>query len=112
MTKVYIGLIPKDQLLYELYQRAKPSNYFRHCKELLPKLEFSDVRRDLYWLIVNKSRIDFTVYYGKMLYIDITDNYVDTTDYNARNGCKLAEFVINLMKLITMRYTLLTYHKM
>ena len=77
--RIYIANLPKDKLLFELWQNAKDSYYFVFCKDKLPKLTLSQVKLDLEEMKKNLS-IHLTTYYGRMLYIDISGDFMDTSD--------------------------------
>ena len=75
---IYIGYLPKDRLLYELWLHARRSPNFYYCKELSPILTLEIAKKDINFMLADSRDIDLTTYYGRMLYIDITGDYVDT----------------------------------
>ncbi len=111
MDLVYIKYLPKDKLLYELWLSAKPSRYFYLCKELLPTTDLSIIKNDINHMIVNGRRIDLTVYYGRRLYIDITDDTVDCSNYDMHNGYGVAEKIIERLKEDELRRSIVNYIK-
>ena len=107
---IYIKYIPKDKLLYHLWKVAKKSQYLYFYKKKPPILTMHDTKLDLNYMILNKRELSLTTYYGKLLYIDITNDYLDTSIYNMYNGDKLAELVICALKLDEMQKTILRYY--
>jgi len=111
MSRVYIKYLPKDVLLYRLWQNAKISHYFRFCKELVPVLTIDIAKNDIQQMIINNRAINLTTYYGRILYINITDDYVDVFKYNLCNGNGLAEKIISQLKKEEMQSTICTFYK-
>jgi hypothetical protein len=106
-----IKYLPKDILLYELWKRARLSQYFYHCKEKAPRLNIERCRNDINHMFINNKNIEVTIYYGRLIYINLTDNEVDTFNYNVYNGSEAAEEVINEIKKNQMNKVQLNYYK-
>ena len=85
MAIIYINHLPKDVLLYELWKHARISPYFMHCKDKVPILTIDRARKDINEMLKTNRRINLTTYYGKLLFVDITDSMFDATDYEIYN---------------------------
>jgi hypothetical protein len=109
--QIYIKYLPKEQLLFELWKYARISPNFYYCKDLSPVLTIEDARKDINCMLANNRDIDLTTYYGRMLFIDITGDYVDTFNYDLYNGLNKAKKIIDLLKEKELRHTLYTYYK-
>ncbi len=108
---VYIKHISKDLLLYELWKAARNSPNLYHCAELRPILTPEITKNDINQMIVNNRNIDLTTYYGRMLYIDITNDYVDVLNYDIYNGFGAAKKVIDRLKEQELKKTVCVYFK-
>lgn len=95
---LFIRNIPKEVLLYELWLHARSSSYFRYCPDLKPVLTVELAKKALNELISNNSLLSVCTFYGKPLYVDITDDIFDPTDYNDNNGDSLGELVVTKLK--------------
>lgn len=107
--KVYIGMLPKDELLYSLWLNAKISPSMKN----LPKLQLTidQVQSDIRCMIVNNRNIDLMVYYSRMIYLDISKDYVNNIEYDARNGIGLLAKVTNKLKKKELKKCLLNFYK-
>ena len=106
---VYIKHIAKDVLLYELWRAARNSPNFYYCKDLQPTLTPEVTKSDINHMINNERKIDVTTYYGRMLYIDITDDYADVLTYESYNGQGSAEKIINKLKIQELQKSICRY---
>ena len=111
MNSIFIGLLPKDELLLALWKEARVAQYFYNCPEKLEELTLDVVRCDINNMIMNGRDIDLTTYHGKLLYINITSDTIDIADYNMYNGIGKAEKIINNLKKIELEKTALNYYK-
>ncbi len=99
MSLTYIKYLPKNQLLFLLWESATLSDYFMHCEELAHKITQKTCTRDIINMMKNTSAcINLTIYHCKNLFVDITNDYLDTYHYNLLNGENLAEKIITQMK--------------
>jgi hypothetical protein len=106
---IYIRNIPRDILLYELWKYAKPSPYFKHCTYAIPLLTVELARDALNDMIANNNLLSVCTFYGKTIYADITDDYLDQTDYDIYNGKGLAKTIINNIKKKLLNRCLIKY---
>jgi hypothetical protein len=108
---VFIKHLDKYKLLYELWSYAKFSMHFYYCIHLAPKLNLDQVKIDINDLYERKEKLIFTVYYGRLLHVDITGDYLDTYEYNKYNGKGNAECIINSLKKDELFLTACKYYK-
>ncbi len=108
MSKLNITGIPKDILLYNLWKHASDSRYMKYFNKKY-NLNIDKIRRDIRHMIKNKRNIYLTTYYGKSLYLDITNDYLDTEMYNKYNETP-AEEIILLIKFNELKKFVLTYY--
>jgi len=109
--QIYIKYLPKDLLLYELWKAARMSPNFYYCKELSPVLTPEDAKKDINHMIANNREIYLTTYYGRMLFIDITGDYVETFNYDLYNGRNSAKKIIDSLKEEELKKTMCNYYK-
>ncbi len=109
--QIYIKYLPKDKLLYELWNGARYSPNFYYCPELKPTLTLQTVTDDINHMINNDRDIDLTTYHGRMLFIDITNDYIDTFNYDLYNGRGSAKKIIDILKEEELKRTICTYFK-
>lgn len=107
---IYIKYLPKDILLYTLWENARCATYFNNCNELIPKLTLCKTQRDIKFMITVGRNIHLTIYYGKLLFIDITKDYIDVSKYNFYNGKGLAKKIIDLLKVREMQKIICKYY--
>jgi hypothetical protein len=112
MAIIYINHLPKDVLLYELWTHARISPYFMHCKDKVPTLTVDQARKDINEMLKTNRRINLTTYYGKLLFVDITDTMFDTTDYEIYNRLteKNIVCIINKLKSDALRKLILKFY--
>lgn len=103
--------MPRDILLHRLWSNAKPSQYFYYCPEMKHNLTLDQVRDDINNMLSNGSEISMTSYQGKLLYVKISEDYMDPLQYNSYNGNGLAEKIISEIKKEEMNKVLLSYYK-
>jgi hypothetical protein len=106
---IYIKLIPKDKLLLALWESAKNTQYMYFCPELVPCLTLAKARRDINYMIQEKRDLELTTYYGKLIFVDITGDYLDPYIYNLYNGKNTAERVVKELKKQELERTILRY---
>ena len=109
--QIYIKHLAKDILLYELWNAARHSPNFYYCKDVCPNLTPELTKIDINYMINNNRKIDITTYYGRMLYIDITDDYTDVYMYEIYNGEDSAKKIIKLLKEQELRKSICTFYK-
>jgi hypothetical protein len=107
---LFIKYLPKDKLLYNLWMNAKQAQYMYFCPELSPKLTMMTVRQDINYMIHNKRELDLTTYYGRLLFIDISGDYVDVFTYNLYNGNCKVESIINELKIEELGRSIVKYY--
>lgn len=108
----YIGYIPKDKLMFELWKFARKSPYHYYLPNIAdPKVTLDEIRNDINFMIENNREIDITTYHGKLLFINITTDTVDTKQYNMYNGTRAAENIIRKLKLEELEKSILNYYK-
>lgn len=95
---IYIRNIPKDLLLFELWQNARLSPILMFCKETEPVLTIELARYALNNMIANNDSLSVCTFYGKPLYIDITGDFMDPDIYDTYNGKNLTSKVVDKLK--------------
>lgn len=108
---IYIKHLPKDKLLYELWLAARKSPNFYYCPNAAPILDLETARTDINHMIVNERRLDLSTYYGRMLYVDLTDDTFDSDTYDLYNGRGKASKIVRELKKIELKKTVLCYYK-
>jgi len=104
---VYIKYIPKDQLLYELWNAARWTKCFAVDPTIAkPRLTLKKVRRDINYMIVANRNIDLTTYYGKKICMNLTNNTCNVAYYNLHNGYGAATKVIDKLKIDQLQKTI------
>jgi hypothetical protein len=109
--QVYIKHLAKDLLLYELWKAARNSPNLYHCSEMRPTLTYEVTKSDINYMIDNNRKIDVTTYYGRMLYIDISGDYVDVLNYDIYNGRGAAQKIIDKLKERELQKSVCVYFK-
>ena len=89
-----IKYIPKDKLLYQLWKYAKKANHFYHCNDKAPILTEQQARDDINYMIQDNRPLELTTYYGRLIFVNISSDYLDTFTYNMYNGDDMAERII------------------
>lgn len=108
---VYIKHLSKDILLYKLWEAARNSPNLHYCAEYYPVLTLELTKNDINFMINDGRNLDLTTYYGKMLYIDITNDYVDVFMYEVYNGNGSAKKIIKQLKEQELRKAICTFYK-
>lgn len=105
---INIKYLPKGELLYELWKHAKPIPYFKKYPVKIT-LTRKRAKND-----AAKMPLDtyLTYYYGRVLFVDVTQDDLDYTTYNKLNGHNLAQKIINAMKIKYLQKTCLRYYIM
>lgn len=108
LNTINITHIHKEDIIYELWKNAKISEFAMYnpvieepCKEM--------IQLDIHNMLLS-GRIYFTLYYGKLLFIDITDNICDVTYYNSYNGRQLGQKILADLKIREMETSILKYY--
>lgn len=101
----YIKHLPRDKLLYLLWKKARPSGELKFCRSQIPTLTKKIARRDAC------TSLDLTVYYGRLLFVDLSSDFVNTELYNLYNGRNLADKIIDKLAYKEMLKTILVYYK-
>lgn len=98
---ILIKYLPKDQLLLQLWRNAQKFERFQY---LHLKLKLRHCREDL------AHTYKFMVYYGRTLFIDLSNDYFDPFLYNFYNGVNMAEKVIRKLKRAEINKAILKYY--
>lgn len=106
---LYIKGIPKDLLLYELWNHAKTSPYMKYCPDAKPTLTPELANDALRNMISNNDKLLVCTFYGRLVYVDITDDVLDGSNYDMHNGKKLASLVVAKLKKKLLDTCLLKY---
>ena len=109
-VNIYIKYLPKDILLYHLWLNAKPKKYLLLCDKNIPILTIKKANRDIKLMQMDNRRIDVTTYYGRCVYSDITDDYLDISFYDFHNGKGKGESIINELKLKELSNSVVKYY--
>ena len=109
--QIYIKHLAKDILLFKLWEAARNSPNFYYCKDTCPVLTPKLTKKDINYMISNDRKIDITTYYGRMLYIDISNDYTDVFMYEIYNGQGSAENVIRQLKKQELEKAICTFYK-
>lgn len=104
---VDISHVPKDILLFELWSAARSSPYTANVKP--ENITLDKIRYDLHYIRLNNCT-ELTHYHGRILFVDITHDKFDTTQYNIYNGRFLAEKIIAKVKLGDLRRMITRYY--
>jgi hypothetical protein len=107
---IHIKYLPKDKLLWELWTHAKLAQYMQLCPELAPELTQSDARSDINFMIQDNRSIELTTYYGRLLFVDITDDTFDAFTYDMYNGQGTAKNITDKLKLDELRRSICKYY--
>ena len=107
---VYIGHLPKDLLLYNLWKSARCSPYFYHCKDKLPTLSLYEVREAIDFMLQDNRPIEITTFYGRFLYLDISNDLLDISIYDNFNGMGTAKNIIDKLKISELQRSILRYY--
>jgi hypothetical protein len=107
---IHIKYLPKDKLLWKLWTHAKLAQYMQLCPELAPKLTQSDARRDINFMIQDNRCIELTTYYGRLLFVDITDDTFDAFTYDIYNGRGTAKNITDKLKFSELQRTICKYY--
>ena len=105
---IYIKYLPKDEIIYNLWIYAKYAKYADDCIEQMPTLYLNNVRQDLQMMEKNKRELELTLYYGKMLFVNIEGDYFSPSTYDLYNGYNLAKYIICQVKINEFRKCLLS----
>lgn len=95
-SKIFIGMLSKYELLYNLWVNAIPSRLIGRKANLVPDLNMEDVIDTIDSMIKSKSRLALSIYFGKDLHIDITGKYFEPKKYEEYNGISANKIVRDL----------------
>jgi len=109
-SNIYIRHLPKDRLLWELWNNAKLAQYMILCPDMAPTLTPILARRDINFMIADKRNIDLTTYYGRLLFIDITGDHLDAFTYDMYNGRGKAKGITDKLKLEQLQRTICKFY--
>ncbi len=107
---IYIKYLEKPLLLYNLWKNAKISHYFYECPDIKFDINIEIVKKDINFMLEASNKINVSVYHGKNLYVDITDDYLKCDMYNILNGKFKAENIILELKTDEMKKSILRYY--
>lgn len=107
---IFIKYLPRDKILYRLWKHAKKANQFYYCNDTAPILTEQQAREDINYMLQDKRKLELTTYYGRVLFLDISGDYLDTFTYNIYNGDNAAEDIIRLIKIEELSKVILNYH--
>jgi hypothetical protein len=64
----------------------------------MPVLTLAECRKCINEMIESSDRISVCTFYGKLLYVDIDSDWLDSFNYDTHNGDNTAYTVINALK--------------
>ena len=103
-----VKYLPKDKLLYKLWQNARRSPFMYYGNFSLDPL--LNIKSDINNLIQDKGYVDLTTYYGRLLFIKIKDNILENQTYDCYNG-EISKKIVADYKLQEMKKCILKYYK-
>ena len=89
---------------------ARPAPCFKIHKIPTPMLTEKKAARDINYMIANHDLLDINEYYGRMLYVDITGDYLDNLLYDIYNGHGVSKKIIDSLKMDELRRTVTKYY--
>lgn len=98
MSKVDIRYLDKATLIFHLWQNAKKSPYLRHYHRHI-SVDIATIKNDLMLMQADGAPCSFTIYYGKVLLVDVTNDSMDVRDYDFYNGKNKAVDTIAHIKM-------------
>ncbi len=106
--RIYIKNLPLDELIYTLWLHAKTSSYLLECNEEdVPILTYKKIQKDLPHFY-KSIPFDLNIYYGRMMYVRIENEYMDISHYNIVNRIdinkKIRELKKKEMKKLVLKY--------
>lgn len=106
----YIKHLDISRLLFNLWSAAR---YTIWCIDdpRKPVLTMEICQRDIATMIASGRPLDLDIYYGKPLYVDLSDEVLDTTRYNRYNGKNSAEKIVAQMQKTEMHLSVLSTWK-
>jgi hypothetical protein len=108
---IYIKYLPKDRLLYMLWENAKIAQYFfEYPTTTPPVLTICKARRDINYMIMNNRALDLTTYYGRLVFSDLSGDYYDYFTYELYNGSGSARYIVQQLKMDEMKKAILRYY--
>lgn len=107
---IYIKHLPMGKLLWALWSNAKLDRYMQLCPELAPELTQAQAWRDINFMLMDQRPIALTTYYGRLLFVDITNDYLDVFTYDMYNGSGMAKKITNKLKLEELLRSMCKYY--
>lgn len=107
---IYIKHLPLGKLLWSLWSHAKLDRYMQLCPKLAPKLTIQKAWRDINFMTMDNRKIALTTYYGRLLFVDITGDYLDVFTYDMYNGRNMAKKITNKLKLEELKNTMCKFY--
>jgi hypothetical protein len=107
---VFIKHLPKDKLLFDLWHSAKPVIYMSKCSSIAPILTLKQAREDINYMIQDNREVELTTYYGRLIFLDITGDYLSTYSYDIHNGKGVATAIIRNLKITELNRSILKYY--
>jgi len=107
---LFIKFLPKDKLLWSLWKHAKHAQYMYYCSDLAPELTLQRARKDVNYMIQDNRDIELTTYYGRLVFVDISGDYLDAFTYNLYNGRGTAERIITNLKIEELMRSIVKYY--
>jgi hypothetical protein len=96
-----IRFLDKATIVYHLWESACVSPYLMSWSGKI-KLDMETIKNDIMIMSVSCSNLNFTIYHGRVLLVDITGDTMDVTNYDYYNN-GMAENVITHMKLLELK---------
>lgn len=90
-NKVYIGDLNKAELLIELYNNAPVQGFGRSCDR--SNLSIEDARE-----LIDNQKGDFDYLNGRVLKVNLSEDYLDTWLYNRDNCPGRAEKIVEELR--------------
>lgn len=110
LRPIYIKHLPKDKLLFKLWEQAQIAEYFSQCMHRVPVLTQNKALRDVVHFVQNRDQLELTTYYGRLIYADLSKDFLDPSWYNYYNGRGKAQRIIRRLKLEELKKTILKYY--
>jgi hypothetical protein len=107
---VYIKHLPKNKLLYHLWESAKIIHYFKLVPNNIPICTISNIDEDILYMNLNKRDIELTTYYGRALYVNLSNDYMDTFAYDMHNGRGTCKKIIQQLKKEELQKSIMRFY--
>lgn len=103
-----IKYLPKDKLLYDLWLNAKKAPFMYYGDFELDPLQH--IKSDINNMLRDKGYIDLTTYYGRLLFIKISNDILYNETYDCYNN-NISKKIVTDHKIKEMKKCILTYYK-